>query len=208
MKYVCRDGRHLRFVKASISWNVLCSLWVCFPSDVFVLCLCQFVFLSCCFHCLKYLNIDYIVFELFFGFQNVEDWETGTDRCPVYSYTRQQLRGETIRKYSSSLYELIEEFQTKMSLVVGDMDPENPKNVTYLKPKDSKSCNFSVIAVIPSNNTIPMWHICRSKKKWSARGSVLKTVLEVNWRMSAQLYLLNAVTLTHTVYVLMICVFD
>lgn len=80
----------------------------------------------------------------------------GPDGGPVYSYTRQQLRGETMKKYSPSLYELIDEFETKLSLVVGGMDPENPENVRYLKPKDSKSCNFSVIAVIPSNNTIPM----------------------------------------------------
>jgi len=82
----------------------------------------------------------------------VEDWETGTDEGPVYSYTRQQLSGATIFKHNAVLYKRMEELQTKISLVVAGLQPTQEE---YLEAKDAKSFDISLLAVIPSKKAFP-----------------------------------------------------
>jgi hypothetical protein len=82
----------------------------------------------------------------------VEDWETGTDEGPLYSYTRQQLSGATISKYNAALYKRMEKLQTQISLVVAGLQPTQEE---YLEAKDAKSFDISVLAVIPSKSAIP-----------------------------------------------------
>ena len=83
------------------------------------------------------------------AFQSVEDLETGTKRDPVYSYTRQQLTGTTIKRLNPGLYKLMEELQKDLSLFAGGLDPTQEE---YLKPS---CCDISVLAAIPSNSVIP-----------------------------------------------------
>ena len=89
-----------------------------------------------------------------FGFQSVEDCETVPDGGPVYSYTRQQLTGKIIHDNDPTLYRLMEDLQTKLSLIVAGLDPTEEKE-QCLKPKDG-GCRFdiSVLAAIPSKSTI------------------------------------------------------
>ena len=89
-----------------------------------------------------------------FGFQNVEDWETGAPAGPVYSFTRQQLTGKIIHDNDPALYRLMEDLQTKLSLIVAGLHPTEELE-QCLKPKDG-GCRFdiSVLAAIPSKSTI------------------------------------------------------
>jgi len=82
------------------------------------------------------------------------NWETGTPRGPVYSFTRQQLTGKIIHDNDPTLYRLMEDLQTKLSLIVAGLDPTEEKE-QCLKPKDG-GCRFdiSVLAAIPSKSTI------------------------------------------------------
>ena len=82
----------------------------------------------------------------------MEDWETGANRDPVYSYTRQQLTGETMHRLNPALYKLMEELQTELSLIVGGLDLTEKE---FLKPKDPSCFDISVLAAIPSNSVIP-----------------------------------------------------
>ena len=82
----------------------------------------------------------------------MEDWGNGTKRDPVYSYTRQMLTGETIQKLNPSLYKLMEELQTELSLIVGRLESTDE---TFLKPKDPSCYDISVLAAIPSKSAIP-----------------------------------------------------
>ena len=84
--------------------------------------------------------------------QNVEFLQPGTDRDPVYSYTRQQLTAKIIQNLAPALYEQLHSFQKKVSLALAGLTSTED---SVLMTKYPECFEFSVLAAIPSIGGIP-----------------------------------------------------
>ena len=90
--------------------------------------------------------------------QNVEFLQPGTDRDPVYSYTRQQLTAKIIQNLAPALYEQLHSFQKKVSLALAGLTSTED---SVLMTKYPECFEFSVLAAIPSIGGIPKWQFLK-----------------------------------------------